>query len=201
MAESWRRALSAIVALVAIACSPSARSGSANGTTAAAGADGGGGVATGGDQSGGTAPAPEPCKTVVVRLIGAGASSVSSLRLVLGGVSVTSGGSPVGVEGSPVGTTLDLSTDAATPPVGKFALPASADPLAVTVSFSGGSSMRDAVAADLDLCTGPLSFTFPPGKVVSPACQIRVVLDVDRSVLAAGAGALAFLPNFQVFFF
>lgn len=56
------------------------------------------------------------------------------------------------------------------------------------------------VTGDLDVCTGPIAFTFDPARVDPRRCHVVVELDVARSVqpaLAAG-GSPFLLPQFRV---
>jgi hypothetical protein len=122
---------------------------------------------------------------------------VSALGLVLGEVSVSREGTAVDVTGAPIGATLDLTgwTD-----VGHFAVPEGDAPVSVSVSWSGGSAVRDGLSHDVGLCSGPITFTFRPGTLVSSWCTAEVRLNLARSVVP-DQGGLSLVPQYQVFVF
>jgi hypothetical protein len=122
---------------------------------------------------------------------------VSALGLVLREVAVSREGTAFEVTGAPIGATLDLTgwTD-----VGRFAVPEGDAPVSVSVSWSGGSSVRDGLSHELGLCSSPIAFTFRPGTLVSSYCTAEVRLDLGRSVVP-DEGGLSLIPQYQVFVF
>ncbi len=150
--------------------------------------------------NGGSDGSPEPparCEEITLRVRGTSPGAVSALGLVLAQVAVSREGTAVQVMGAPLGATLDLAgaTD-----VGRFAVAEGDTPVSVSLSWSGGSSIRDGVSHGLGLCSGPITFTFRPGGLVSSSCTAEVVLNVGRSVVP-DEGGLSLIPQYQVFVF
>ena len=158
---------------------------------------GGSGAADSGDSR--SEGPPCRCEEVTIQVFGVRQGAVSSLGLGLGDVAVSREGTALTVKDAPLGATLDLSTDLVAPAVGRVALAEGDAQVSVGISFSGGSATRDELADGLDLCSGPVAFSFLPGQLNRTSCRALVVLDVGRSVVP-DAGGLAFIPQYQVFF-
>jgi hypothetical protein len=135
---------------------------------------------------------------VTVRLLGTNAGiGISALEVEPGPLEVTSGATLV-VTGATAGA-LDLAQPQAyrlgivTPPAGATAATA-------VIRISAAHVAGTLLTGDLDVCTGPIAFTFDPARVDPRRCHVVVELDVARSVQPAlGAGGSPFLlPQFKV---
>jgi hypothetical protein len=157
---------------------------------------GGGAGEEGGDETGTTEPGCDG--HVTVRLLGTNVGvDLSALHVEPGALQVTSGAALV-VTGATAGA-LDLAQPQAyrlgivTPPDGATAATA-------VLPISAAHAAGTLVTGDLDVCTGPIEFTFDPARVDPRRCHVVVELDVARSVQPAlGAGGSPFLlPQFKV---
>lgn len=190
---------SAVLALVgALALVACGRSG---------GGDGGGAVVTSVPRDDGYQK-PRNCDGgVTLSLIGANPGPVSSLVLhLLDGVHLreVGGGAPPTFEGPPF-LMLDVSTDAHHYDLGVIHLPSpdlysgSEPQFEVRLSFAHAVASVGALSGDATDCGGDFSFRFSPTRLNVDRCEIRVVLDVGRSVTSCATG-LSFLPHFRVFY-
>jgi hypothetical protein len=184
--------------------------------------DGGGSMTTAGPEDGATVPAPAGDGTengggdgggggdagtanptcdgnVTLRLLGRNVGvGVSALRIQTGALQVTSGASLV-VTGAAAGP-FDLALEHAHR-LGIVSPPAAARVVKAVLPISAAHVAGSTLTGDLDVCTtGPIEFTFDPGRVRPPACHVVVELDVARSVQGAlGDGGSPFLlPQFKV---
>ena len=189
MVTSWRGAAGVAVALSIAAC------GSGSGRSSAA-------ASPGGNAGAGPAPAPAParCDDVTIRIEGTQHGGVTAFSLVLGGATAirASDGTTLPVTGAPVGTSLDLSSDAAAPVLGKFPLHDGDDAFGVSLTFTAGAvELSGGGAGPLGLCTTPLAFHFDRARLSPERCQVLVLLDLGRSAVPDGT-AVAFIPQFRV---
>ena len=84
--------------------------------------------------------------------------------------------------------------------LGIVAPPGGATAATAVLPISAAHAAGTLVTGDLDVCTGPIEFTFDPARVDPRRCHVVVELDVARSVQPAlGAGGSPFLlPQFKV---
>lgn len=136
---------------------------------------------------------------VRIRLLGTTPRDVSSLQLHLGGMAAgCEQGGPIAVS-SLATAMLDLSTDAVGHDVGVIHLPKDGGPVTVNLSFSEGTATLGELHGGLDVCSGPIAFSFDPSRVSRDRCLVMVLLDVGRSVVPTSSG-LSFLPQLRIFF-
>lgn len=177
-----------------------------DGTGDGGGTETGGGAAdegepgTGGGDEGGNETVTDPgCDGhVTVRLLGTNVGvDLTALHVEPGPLQVTSGAALV-VTGATAGA-LDLAQPQAYR-LGIVAPPGGATAATAVLPISAAHAAGTLVTGDLDVCTGPIEFTFDPARVDPRRCHVVVELDVARSVQPAlGAGGSPFLlPQFKV---
>jgi hypothetical protein len=176
------------VAVAAIACG---RGGTSAGATAPDVAQGNGGKPQPG--TGPTLPAAcEGAVTLVVR--GANAGSLTTFKLDLTGVTLTSGGTALAPDWSAAGTTLSLA-GAETPELA--AVKRVAGPVDVTVSVANVQVCDGGSCSSLDSCTAPITFRYDVDRADPNGCHVFLQLDLAGSVQPTAAGQ-TFLPRFSV---
>lgn len=170
------------------------------------GGDGGGTVVTSIPRDDGYQK-PRSCDGgITLSLLGANPGPVSSLVLhLLGGIQLHAhGGGPAPAFEGPPFLMLDVSTDAHSYDLGVIHLPE--DPVTgsepqfeVHLAFAHAIATVGELQGDLAGCGDDLSFRFTRSRLTPGRCEIRIVLDVGRSVDTGFFGP-AFLPHFRVFY-
>ena len=180
-----RRAWSAAVAALLAACGAGQNQGVApeSGAPAGDGAPGGGDTPSGGGIPS-IEPPPSPARCggsaslwIAVEHTGL----VSSFR-----IGVRAAGAP--------GAEFDLAAGERFR-VGDVPLPASG-PVTATLSIESARVSGGSMSGEVDVCTGPLAFTFEAGDVDAGRCRVLIQLDLVRSLQRDPAtGALLLVPQ------
>ncbi len=185
----WGMTWLATLAVAAIACGrggvQSATPNTARGDT---------GTRQTGTGSGGT-PAANACDgsvTLVVRGVDAG--PLTTFKIDVTGVALTSGGTALAPDWSAAGTTLSLA-HAETPELA--ALKRVAGPVDVTVTFGNVLVCEAGTCTSLDTCTAPITFRYDVDQADPNGCHVFLQLDLASSVQTI-VGGQTFLPNFSV---
>ncbi len=130
--------------------------------------------------------------TLVVRGVDAGA--LTTFKMDLTGVTLTSGGTALTPDWSAAGTTLSLA-GTETPELA--ALKRVAGPVDVTVSFGNVQVCEGGTCSNIDTCTAPITFRYDVDQADPNGCHVFLQLDLAASVQAMNGGQ-TFLPNFSV---
>ncbi len=160
------------------------------------GACSGGGVNPFGS-SGSTGQSGQALNTEV-RIKGLDAQGFSLAYFGVRDLEVASGAKalPVEVEAPPI----DLSDTSQAWLAGRFALPAAAKSVTVTLTLGEyGAFVRGPDAGEVDVQGKPLTFTVPVSFIENG--KVVVDLDLGRSLIASRPGALALVPQYKLHFF
>jgi hypothetical protein len=173
----------AVAALVA-ACGAGDNRGAAPASEAPTGNDtpGEGGTPSGGGTPSIEPPPPARCGgSASLWIAGAHTGLVSSFR-----IGVRAAGAP--------GTAFDLAAGDRFR-VGDVPLPASG-PVTATIAIESARVAGGSFSGDVEVCAGPLAFTFHAGDVDAERCHVVIRLDLTRSLVRdPSTGALLLVPQ------
>ncbi len=142
----------------------------------------------------GTPPANACDGSVTLVVRGVDAANLTTFKIDLTGVALTSAGAALTPDWSAAGTTLSLA-GTETPELA--ALKRVAGPVDVTVSFGNVLVCEAGTCTSLDTCTAPITFQYDVDQADPNGCHVFLQLDLAASVQATNGGQ-TFLPNFSV---